>query len=260
MSQFKSWVKSGVDKLFHDCSFRVPFGIARGLRVRGVQGVLRNPRLSKEEQFYFALNLSNKTVYDIGGHVGIMALFFSRMAGSAGSVITMEPNPINVSRIKDNLALNCIQNVEVIQTAVGDQQGRAELVFGSTETAMGSLNKEIKESIELDKESIAITVDIDLLDQIVESRRLKMPDFVKIDVEGFEINVLRGMKKIIEKVKPELFLEVHGMTYETKEKNVKEIVQFLLENKYSVYHVESETPIQAENTAVAREGHLYAKG
>jgi hypothetical protein len=86
---------------------------------------------------------------------------------------------------------------------------------------------------------------------------LSKPDFIKIDVEGLEMDVLLGMGKTIKNYKPKLFIEIHGHDTKSKIKNAQEIVEFLVTKGYSIRHVESGDVINSHNARIAKEGHLY---
>ncbi|HEY6895043.1 MAG TPA: FkbM family methyltransferase, partial [Rhodanobacteraceae bacterium] len=84
------------------------------------------------------------------------------------------------------------------------------------------------------------------------------PDFVKIDVEGLELEVLRGMTDVIARRRPALYIEIHGADMEKKLENVTAVAEFLWNAGYTLHHVESGLAIDDRSKLpAARRGHLY---
>ena len=105
-------------------------------------------------------------------------------------------------------------------------------------------------------EQISITA----LDDDIREMGLPVPDFIKIDIEGGELDALVGARSTLTTHKPQLFLEMHGETMNLKRKNVAAIVASLNELGYrDIRHVETDARIDVENSAVAAEGHLYCQ-
>lgn len=238
--------------------YTVRHGLARGLRRRGGLGfVPQLGGLSPEEAFLEGLSLEGDTVFDVGGYEGIFTLFFARRVGPAGAVVTFEPNPRNYQRIVENIRLNGFANAQVRQVALGSAPGRASLVFPNDETARGSLEHHIADTIRQEKHVNAIEVDVDTLDHQV-ALGVPEPDFVKLDVEGLERDVLEGMRGLLARRHPRLYIEVHGADAARKLENVTSVVEFLWQAGYKVRHVESGTDISAPGQIpLAIEGHLY---
>lgn len=244
--------------LVADHVYTVRHGLARGLRRRGGLGfVPRFGARSPEEQFIEHLSLDGEVVFDVGGYEGIFTLFFARRVGSRGRVVTFEPNPRNVARITENVRLNGFTNVEVRPVALGSAPGRATLVFPTDETARGSLERHIADTIRHEKQVAALDVDVDTIDRQLASG-LPDPDLVKLDVEGLERDVLDGMTGLLSRRHPRLYIEVHGADVEKKLENVTSLLEFLWAHRYQVLHVESGLAIDAPaRLAGAIRGHLY---
>jgi FkbM family methyltransferase len=137
-------------------------------------------------------------VFDIGAHAGFYTLLASELVGDAGKVVAFEPLPRNLAFLRSHLELNAVSNVEVIAAAVSDLDGFAGFQEGpDSSTGFISL-------------SGAGQVAAVSLDALVEQGGIPSPDFLKIDVEGAEMLVLRGSRRILEEGKPTLFLATHG--------------------------------------------------
>jgi FkbM family methyltransferase len=254
----KRTVISILQPLLANNVYTVRHGLAKGLRRRGGLGFVpyagAQPR---EEAFLEKLDLQNKTVFDVGGYEGVFTLFFARRVGPGGRLVTFEPNPRNYTRIVDNVRLNAFKNVEVRQLAIGAAPGRATLVFPTDETARGSLVGDIQDQIRHEKSVAAMDVEIDTLDRQI-ALGAPDPDFVKIDVEGFELDVLRGMSGLIARRRPALYIEIHGADMQKKLENVTAVVELLWLSGYAVHHVESALVIDdSSKLPAARQGHLY---
>lgn len=142
-------------------------------------------------------------VLDIGGHVGLVAIPISRVMAPGGKVYTFEPAAMNLHFLHRHLELNRIDNVEVISALVGDREG--EIVFYEHFEQSGLNSVVLKKN----HEHFAQTKRPQLvLDSFCEARGLE-PEVIKIDVEGGEMGVLRGARKILARFQPTIYLSVH---------------------------------------------------
>jgi FkbM family methyltransferase len=198
------------------------------------------------------LNLGGKTVYDLGGYQGRMTICFARAVGNNGRVITFEPNPTNYPRILENIALNGFKNVEVHQLGVGSEKASFELRFDEKDTARSSFRENYFENRNL-KADKSLLIEVDSLDSLIIQHALPKPDFIKMDVEELEFEVLTGMPETIKNYKPQLLIEMHGGP-----NNVSRVVNLLLSYGYSIRHIELDETIDAANTEKLRGGqHIY---
>jgi len=108
--------------------------------------------------------------------------------------------------------------------------------------------------------TIVEEIPIITLDEETPQAGLPAPDFIKIDIEGWEIEALRGARHTLESHKPALFLEMHGETMREKKRKVAEIVAFLWDINYRrIQHIETGVAITPDNASLAIEGHLYCR-
>jgi FkbM family methyltransferase len=137
-------------------------------------------------------------VYDIGANVGFFTLLASKLAGESGTVVSFEPVPRNLAYLERHVRANKLKNVRVLPIAVSSRAGRARFATASN-PAMGGLvdNGELE-------------VQTDSLDGLVASGQIPAPAFMKIDVEGAELDVLAGAAETLRSARPTILLSAHG--------------------------------------------------
>ena len=246
--------------LFDTATYTVRHGLLKGMKRKGGLGwapeVFSPGIMTAEQQFWRSLNLSGMTVYDVGAFQGLLTLFF---ASRAKAVVCFEPNSRNHERLMENLRLNGIKNVEVRKAGVGSQRETRRMVGSPLMPGGASVDgKTVEELLRAGAGTVVEEISIVTLDEEIPQASLPAPDFIKIDIEGWEIEALRGARKTLELHRPTLFLEMHGETMSEKKRKVAEIVAFLWEIDYRrIRHIETGATITPENTSVAVEGHLY---
>jgi FkbM family methyltransferase len=180
-------------------------GLGRGLRFNGGQsavGFLLGTH-DLEVQFAMArLIRPGMTVYDIGANVGFTAVLAARQATSTGRVVCFEPLAANAASIQANARLNEFANIEVLQAALGANDGEAEFHVSESPT-WGRLAG----AGAAPRQNGAVRVPIRCLDSLRE--QLPMPQFIKMDVEGAEADVIRGGTQLLSACRPILVIELH---------------------------------------------------
>lgn len=150
------------------------------------------------------------TLIDVGAHAGWISLVSSRLVGSTGRVVAIEPSPALASLIRYHCRVNCVACIAVEEFAVADGRGTAELFIHNQ--GISSINSLFEWSVAREAPSESridkIRVRTRSLDDYCESIKL-IPDLIKIDVEGAELMVIRGASAILSKHKPALIVAVH---------------------------------------------------
>jgi FkbM family methyltransferase len=171
-------------------------------------------------EMYTALapeEVGGKIVFDVGAHIGVSSLLFSKAIGPNGRVLAFEPNPWNRNRMLLNLSHNqsLAENISVYDCAIGDMNGDCLMIvsseidngYSSTSRISQSHPKILDENLPGSFESISVK--ICMLDRFVEENKI-YPDVIKIDIEGSEQLLLQGALETIIKYKPILFIEMHS--------------------------------------------------
>ncbi len=164
-------------------------------------------------------------VAEIGANIGYYTVLESKILGKKGVVYAIEPVEANVELLKKNLALNKAKNAKVFKLAIGPKKGVSRIaVPEKRNTASFCTGGKTGER-----------VDMVTLDSFLKGK--KSPDMIKVDVEGYEYEMLKGMRKTLEK-KPGLFIEVHQRIL--GKKRTKEFFESLKKYGYGTALVVSE--------------------
>lgn len=153
---------------------------------------------------------SGDTVFEVGGHIGFIAQFFARKVGRGGEVHVFEPGTQNKPFLRKNIA--GFRNCAHIDAAVSDRNGTASFYEENLGGFMNSLDADFAQDSNLaaaQRTKMQVTaqqvttVSLDCYAQ----RHGRFPDFIKIDVEGAELSVLRGATKVLQQARA-LMVEV----------------------------------------------------
>jgi len=136
------------------------------------------------------------TVIDVGANIGYLTLLFCRSVGPRGAVFAFEPEPSNFEELARSIVHNQIKWCTPVNFACGASEKEVGLSFG--------LNGHVQPDGAGPPNCHMVS-----LDSFVAQRAIPKIDFVKIDVEGFEADVLLGMSKTIQRDRPVVYLEVH---------------------------------------------------
>jgi FkbM family methyltransferase len=250
-------VRAALSLLFENVSYTARRGLIRGMKRRGGLGFLPEFRnhASAEEEFFRAIRLEGMVVYDVGAFEGLMTLFFARQCRT---VVCYEPNPRNARRVRDNVSLNRLQNVIVREVAASSRHGVLTISCERTMPGAGSADPQIRAQIGAGRATSEFSVRALPIDEDIDSNKLPSPDFVKIDVEGLELDVLNGMTATIRRSLPYLYLEMHGADLQDKIERTTEIVRTLASAGYDrIFHIESARLHDELAASVSSRGHLF---
>lgn len=144
----------------------------------------------------------SETILDIGANIGCTALLFG---GLAKSVYAFEPSQSTFAFLEKNILRSGLKNVFPQNIGLGAEPGEYTLTFAPSNRSGGFVSNQTQASAGHTVEKIVIRQ----LDEVVNSLTLQKIDFIKIDVEGFEGNVLRGAAKTLSAHKPIVVLELN---------------------------------------------------
>jgi FkbM family methyltransferase len=149
---------------------------------------------------------SGMTCIDIGSNIGYYALLERKIVGEKGKVIAIEPSPINLYYLRRNIALNRFNDVEIFDYAISNFDGQCLFLH---DKSYSNLSKMLNNDIEKSCESQLFRVPCKRLDSFLKEYPLKNIDFIRMDVEGQEVEIINGGYQTIRTYKPILFMEIH---------------------------------------------------
>ena len=180
--------------------------------------------------------------FDVGAYVGFFTLLAAH-ANPSGRVYAFEPLRGVYARLQKNVALNTLDQVQCIKSAVGEVDGSADFFHVPVELpTSSSLSYEFMRSA---NDLTVSPVPVITLDRFVQENRIDRVDLVKIDTESTEPQVLRGMIKTLQRDKPFVFCEVLGRGGE------RELEEALRPIGYRYYHLIPSGPVLRDRI----EGH-----
>jgi FkbM family methyltransferase len=181
-------------------------------------------------------------VLDIGAHHGLYTLLASRKVGPSGRVMAFEPSPREYGILIRHLRLNGCLNVQTWQCALGSRNGKAELfLVEGQETGCNSLRPP-----KVSEPTRSISVPVLTLDSCLQREKMETVHFIKLDVEGAEIEVLRGAEQLLARQpRPVLLCEVQDIRTGPWGYAARVIVDFLRGRRYEWFALAAGVQLEA---------------
>ena len=159
---------------------------------------------------------------DVGANVGVHTLIASQRVGRTGCVIAVEPNPPVCQRLQANLRLNRITNVLPVGCALGETPLRGQLAV-----LPDHFNQGLSSLVAKYPESETVEVDVVTGDSLLATHAECAIALIKIDTEGFEVPVLRGLQHTIHNARPGIIFEYNRELWDTGGYVLKEVTSLL---------------------------------
>jgi FkbM family methyltransferase len=176
--------------------------------------------VDKESHFvYDNFIAEGDIVFDVGGNVGIHSCYFAKKFKNT-LVYSFEPLPENVEYFKKIIFVNKFSNIHLVETALGAETGKIYFDTSSNNHQGHITNQHTK-----------LSVSITTLDDFIKDEKV-YPNFIKIDVEGYESDVLTGFEGMIAKVSPSILIELHSSAQS------KKVADFFRLLNYRIFRLE----------------------
>lgn len=213
-------------------------GLSRDLIIDGIREI-------KQTNFFKKLLKPNMTVLDIGANIGYFALIEAEVVGPNGKVYAIEPIPQSYNLLKKNIKLNNYEKIfKTYPIAIGEKKGNAIV----------KQTKKLNWSTILNNNLSKVDKKIKVKKQTVDSflKNKKKPDVIRMDVEGYELEIFKGMRKTLSSKKPMiLFIEFHPMYLHDRINELKSLIKKIQSKGFK--------PIKLTDTSGFREFKINEK-
>jgi FkbM family methyltransferase len=182
------------------------------------------------------------TIIDIGGNIGVRAMHFARLVPQ-GKVVTFEPDPDNFARLQRHLTINGLENVVARPYGIGPEEATHRL-YQVVESNSG-MNRIITQGEDLSRFPYK-EVRVLPLSKGLEGSSVTKVDVIKIDVEGFEMEVLKGCAEILQRDRPVLFVELDDANLRENGTDARGLIAYVEGQGYTVLESGTMKPISVE--------------
>ena len=167
--------------------------------------------------------------WDIGANIGFYTCLLASLVENSGAVVAFEPAARTCGYLHENVSLNQFTNVTILNKGLGDKQEQHRLYYSEAGLAEGTASLKYTHG-----RAASERVTLDTMDNLI--RELPAPDFIKIDVEGYQLEVLRGGECFLKTHAPLIIAELKDVG-ETNRADYTEIEQYVTDVGYTLYEI-----------------------
>ncbi len=176
--------------------------------------------------------------FDVGANIGVISMIAANIVAE-GRVHAFEPSDHHLEKLHQNLRANDFQNVVVNPYALANGNGSHKIHIPEYDedeihnTGRASLNRDNELQVDFRTEEIITRQ----MDSYVDEQTINRIDFIKIDVEGEELNVLRGGQETIERFSPDVMMELNKHHLDRAGETPEDVLSYWDKQDYSVYRI-----------------------
>ena len=167
--------------------------------------------------------------WDIGANIGFYTCLLASQVENTGAVVAFEPAAHTCGYLHENISLNQFTNVTVVNKGIGDKAEQRNLYYSEAALTEGTASLKYTEG-----RAASESVTLDTIDHLISA--LPPPNFIKIDVEGYQLEVLRGGASCLKTYAPLLMAELKDVG-ETNRGDFSEIEKHITDLGYSLYEI-----------------------
>ncbi|RMF82185.1 MAG: FkbM family methyltransferase [Planctomycetota bacterium] len=175
------------------------------------------------------------TIIDVGANFGTETIHFALVVGKTGNVVAFEPLPEAYEVLKSAVERNNLTQVSLNRKAVAAQAGTFAFTVPVDERNLGTGSLLAAEKSQGEK----IEVEVLVLDDLYAAGEFQAPRLIVMDVEGVELDVLRGASRILEDSAPTIVMEVNPPLLKQRDESPQTTANFFAERDYACYQISS---------------------
>lgn len=200
-----------------------------------------------ELRFVAKLLRPGMTVLDIGAHHGLYGLLASKCVGRKGRVICIEPSPRERSRLARHVRVNRCSNVVIEPHAIGNEPGPADFFVVNGACDWGN---SLRAPLVLGS-THQIRVEVRSIDEVLHRLGISRVDFIKLDIEGAELQALRGASRVLRgPSRPAMLVEVQDLRTQPWGYRACAIVEYLSSLEYRWFALDPDCSLHPISTAL----------
>jgi len=172
------------------------------------------------------------TFIDVGANIGLMSLFASEVIGNNGVVYSFEPEPETFMILKENVEINKVNNIRAYNVGLGNSRGKS-FIYTNSYAGRGSASLISPPD---QNNSKKYEIYLETLDDFILKNDIANIRMLKIDVEGWELHVLRGAKSLLQRTQAPIICIEYSKLVPTQSGQPLDIYYYILSvNNYSIY-------------------------
>ncbi len=169
------------------------------------------------------------TCWDIGANIGFYTCLFAEQVGTTGAVVAYEPALQTCRYLEENIALNRFRNTTVINEGLGNSAARRPLYYSAAALTEGTASLKYRNGRDASEQVTLSTIDTHLSE-------LPVPDLIKIDVEGYQLEVLQGGERCLRTHAPLLMAELKDVG-DTNQEDFNVLEAYIADLGYTLYEI-----------------------
>ena len=193
-------------------------------------------------------------VFDVGAHIGEWSLVLLNIQPQV-SIYCFEPVPGLNNKLKNNLNQ---RPASINMLALSDVQGEATFVYYPNHPALSTLHRRPRVEQRLKMDPVFLNVALERLDNFCDQHQIAHINFLKIDTEGNELNVLRGAERLLLNREIDLIQFEYGGCYLDSNTTLKQVYELMTKYGYSIYRIHATGLIKISQWRQALENFQYS--